>query len=78
VAVVPWGFFFFSFFFFSLLFHNIHFSFFLPSFSSIGDNREHCYVIPVAFKTLRQYLDAGFEVEEFVRILILIFFFFFC
>jgi len=32
----------------------------------IGDNREHCLVLPVAFRTIRSYLDAGFEIEELI------------
>lgn len=30
----------------------------------IGDNREHCFYIPVGFRLLRQYIDNGFELEE--------------
>lgn len=32
----------------------------------IGDNREHCLVIPVSFATIRTYLKAGFEIEELI------------
>ncbi|KAI7883175.1 hypothetical protein K492DRAFT_235544 [Lichtheimia hyalospora FSU 10163] len=32
----------------------------------IGDNREHCFYIPVGFRLLRQYIDNGFELEELV------------
>lgn len=33
----------------------------------IGDNREHCFYIPVSFQMMRQYIDCGFEMEELVR-----------
>ncbi|KAK3814892.1 MAG: hypothetical protein J3Q66DRAFT_284535 [Benniella sp.] len=32
----------------------------------IGDNREHCFYIPVSFQLIRQYINEGFELEEFV------------
>ncbi|ORX49517.1 hypothetical protein DM01DRAFT_1409486 [Hesseltinella vesiculosa] len=32
----------------------------------IGDNREHCYYIPVSFSLMRQYIDEGFELEELI------------
>ncbi|KAG0245144.1 hypothetical protein BGX31_007855 [Mortierella sp. GBA43] len=32
----------------------------------IGDNREHCFYIPVSFQMIRQYINEGFEVEEFI------------
>ncbi|RUP51248.1 hypothetical protein BC936DRAFT_149251, partial [Jimgerdemannia flammicorona] len=32
----------------------------------IGDNREHCFYIPVSFQMMRQYIDCGFELEELV------------
>ncbi|RUS15587.1 hypothetical protein BC937DRAFT_92257 [Endogone sp. FLAS-F59071] len=32
----------------------------------IGDNREHCFYIPVSFQMMRQYIDCGFEMEELV------------
>jgi hypothetical protein len=32
----------------------------------IADNREHCYVVPVAFTTLATYLNAGLVLEELV------------
>lgn len=35
----------------------------------IGDNREHCFYIPVGFRLLRQYIDNGFELEELASIL---------
>lgn len=33
----------------------------------IGDNREHCFYIPVGFHLIRLYIDQGFELEELVR-----------
>lgn len=30
----------------------------------IGDNREHCFYIPVGFHLMRLYIDQGFELEE--------------
>lgn len=35
----------------------------------IGDNREHCFYIPVGFHLMRQYIDNGFELEELVSAL---------
>ncbi|KAF9161150.1 hypothetical protein DFQ26_004816 [Actinomortierella ambigua] len=32
----------------------------------IGDNREHCFYIPVSFQLIRQYIDEGFELEELI------------
>ncbi|CAG8500157.1 10011_t:CDS:10, partial [Diversispora eburnea] len=32
----------------------------------IGDNREHCFYVPVSFNLFRQYMDQGFELEELV------------
>ncbi|KAF9137643.1 hypothetical protein BG015_002663, partial [Linnemannia schmuckeri] len=32
----------------------------------IGDNREHCFYIPVSFQLIRQYINEGFELEELV------------
>ncbi|KAF9366185.1 hypothetical protein BGX34_005534 [Mortierella sp. NVP85] len=32
----------------------------------IGDNREHCFYIPVSFQLIRQYINEGFELEEFI------------
>ncbi|KAI8061150.1 hypothetical protein BC940DRAFT_336987 [Gongronella butleri] len=32
----------------------------------IGDNREHCFYVPVSFNLMRQYIDAGFEMEELI------------
>lgn len=32
----------------------------------IGDNREHCFYIPVGFHLMRLYIDEGFELEELV------------
>ncbi|KAF9972092.1 hypothetical protein BGZ73_004827 [Actinomortierella ambigua] len=32
----------------------------------IGDNREHCFYIPVSFQLIRQYIDGGFELEELI------------
>ncbi|KAI8149976.1 hypothetical protein BJV82DRAFT_585375 [Fennellomyces sp. T-0311] len=32
----------------------------------IGDNREHCFYIPVGFHLIRQYIDNGFELEELI------------
>ncbi|KAI8090612.1 hypothetical protein BDF21DRAFT_460039 [Thamnidium elegans] len=32
----------------------------------IGDNREHCFYIPVGFHLMRLYIDQGFELEELV------------
>ena len=32
----------------------------------IGDNREHCFVIPVGFITMREYLRSGFVMEDLV------------
>jgi SAM-dependent methyltransferase len=32
----------------------------------IGDNREHCFAIPIGFETIREYLYAGFCLEELV------------
>jgi hypothetical protein len=34
----------------------------------IGDNREHCFVLPIGFQTIREYLEAGFLLEELVRL----------
>lgn len=34
----------------------------------IGDNREHCFYVPVGFNLLRQYIDEGFELEELASI----------
>lgn len=33
----------------------------------IGDNREHCFYVPVGFQLIRVYLNNGFELEELVR-----------
>ncbi|CAH1764583.1 8606_t:CDS:10, partial [Entrophospora sp. SA101] len=30
----------------------------------IGDNREHCFYVPVSFNLFRQYINQGFEIEE--------------
>ncbi|KAJ2959449.1 hypothetical protein NQZ79_g5096 [Umbelopsis isabellina] len=30
----------------------------------IGDNREHCFYVPVGFQLIRLYLNNGFELEE--------------
>ncbi|KAG0370922.1 hypothetical protein BGZ54_002733 [Gamsiella multidivaricata] len=32
----------------------------------IGDNREHCFYIPVSFQLIRQYINKGFELEELI------------
>ncbi|CAJ0924226.1 17429_t:CDS:10, partial [Entrophospora sp. SA101] len=32
----------------------------------IGDNREHCFYVPVSFNLFRQYINQGFEIEELV------------
>ncbi|KFH63937.1 hypothetical protein MVEG_09762 [Podila verticillata NRRL 6337] len=32
----------------------------------IGDNREHCFYIPVSFQLIRQYINQGFELEELI------------
>ncbi|KAI7898479.1 uncharacterized protein BX663DRAFT_555836 [Cokeromyces recurvatus] len=32
----------------------------------IGDNREHCFYIPVSFHLIRLYIDHGFELEELI------------
>ncbi|KAF9990167.1 hypothetical protein BGZ75_003293 [Mortierella antarctica] len=32
----------------------------------IGDNREHCFYIPVSYQLIRQYINEGFELEEFI------------
>ncbi|KAL0083611.1 hypothetical protein J3Q64DRAFT_1138071 [Phycomyces blakesleeanus] len=32
----------------------------------IGDNREHCFYIPVGFHLLREYINHGFELEELI------------
>ncbi|ORY92997.1 hypothetical protein BCR43DRAFT_496172 [Syncephalastrum racemosum] len=32
----------------------------------IGDNREHCFYVPVSFHLMRQYIDEGFELEELI------------
>ncbi|KAI9306841.1 hypothetical protein BJ944DRAFT_238379 [Cunninghamella echinulata] len=32
----------------------------------IGDNREHCFYIPVSFHLMRLYIDEGFELEELI------------
>lgn len=32
----------------------------------IGDNREHCFYVPVGFHLIRLYIDQGFELEELV------------
>ncbi|KAG1471652.1 hypothetical protein G6F56_002000 [Rhizopus delemar] len=32
----------------------------------IGDNREHCFYIPVGYHMFRIYIDQGFELEELV------------
>ncbi|KAI7859297.1 hypothetical protein BDC45DRAFT_564763 [Circinella umbellata] len=32
----------------------------------IGDNREHCFYIPVGYHLIRQYIDNGFELEELI------------
>ncbi|CEP07971.1 hypothetical protein [Parasitella parasitica] len=32
----------------------------------IGDNREHCFYVPVGFHLLRLYIDQGFELEELI------------
>ncbi|KAI8342076.1 hypothetical protein BC941DRAFT_415299 [Chlamydoabsidia padenii] len=32
----------------------------------IGDNREHCFYIPVSFQLMRQYINEGFEMEEMI------------
>lgn len=34
----------------------------------IGDNREHCFAIPIGFETIREYLYAGFYLEELVSL----------
>jgi len=36
----------------------------------IGDNREHCFYVPVGFQLIRLYLNNGFELEELVSILV--------
>ena len=33
----------------------------------IGDNREHCFYVPVGFHLMRLYLNQGFELEELVN-----------
>ena len=33
----------------------------------IGDNREHCFILPVSFAVLRVYVQEGFVLEELVR-----------
>jgi hypothetical protein len=33
----------------------------------IGDNREHCFYIPVGFQLIRLYINNGFVLEELVR-----------
>ncbi|KAK9722491.1 hypothetical protein K7432_002643 [Basidiobolus ranarum] len=32
----------------------------------IGDNREHCFYIPVGFRMISKYMERGFELEELV------------
>lgn len=32
----------------------------------IGDNREHCFYIPVSYQLIRQYINEGFELEELI------------
>ncbi|CEJ00195.1 hypothetical protein RMCBS344292_14260 [Rhizopus microsporus] len=32
----------------------------------IGDNREHCFYIPVGYHMFRLYIDEGFELEELI------------
>ncbi|ORX89491.1 hypothetical protein K493DRAFT_340603 [Basidiobolus meristosporus CBS 931.73] len=32
----------------------------------IGDNREHCFYIPVGFRMISKYIERGFELEELV------------
>ncbi|KAG2182854.1 hypothetical protein INT44_005835 [Umbelopsis vinacea] len=32
----------------------------------IGDNREHCFYIPVGFQLIRLYINDGFELEELI------------
>ncbi len=32
----------------------------------IGDNRKDCFYIPVTFPLIRNYIDAGFHLEEFI------------
>ncbi|KAL9554525.1 hypothetical protein MBANPS3_002775 [Mucor bainieri] len=32
----------------------------------IGDNREHCFYVPVGFHLIRLYIDQGFELEELI------------
>ncbi|KAF9180201.1 hypothetical protein BGZ50_006380 [Haplosporangium sp. Z 11] len=32
----------------------------------IGDNREHCFYIPVSFQLIRQYINEGFVLEELI------------
>ncbi|KAF9916227.1 hypothetical protein BX616_004308 [Lobosporangium transversale] len=32
----------------------------------IGDNREHCFYIPVSFQLIREYINEGFELEELI------------
>ncbi|KAI8997788.1 hypothetical protein BDB01DRAFT_714441 [Pilobolus umbonatus] len=32
----------------------------------IGDNREHCFYIPVGFRLMRIYVEEGFEMEELI------------
>lgn len=39
----------------------------------IGDNREHCFYIPVGYHMFRIYIDQGFELEELVGIALLFF-----
>ena len=34
----------------------------------IGDNREHCHVLPVGFRTIQSYMAAGFIIEELVAV----------
>jgi len=33
----------------------------------IADNREHCFIVPVAFTVIATYLAEGFILEELVR-----------
>ncbi|GAN06533.1 DNA methylase N-4 [Mucor ambiguus] len=32
----------------------------------IGDNREHCFYVPIGFHLIRLYIDQGFELEELI------------
>ncbi|KAG2182150.1 hypothetical protein INT43_007077 [Umbelopsis isabellina] len=32
----------------------------------IGDNREHCFYVPVGFQLIRLYMNNGFELEELI------------